>query len=329
MVGVLPVHAGPFALGTFTRREREFAGLVTGTRVRDLGDLDDTSPVTVRGLLERWDDALPLLADLARGRSGTWLPLEDVAFRAPLRPGQLLQSGANYRRHVLDIVMAEYRVARAAGADDRQEDVVRAEGEAMMDARAAGGLPYVFIGLPSAMCGPYDDVVLPAYGTQYDWELELAVVIGRTVRDVDREEALDHVAGYTVCNDLTIRDLVYRPDLQKIGTDWLAAKNAPTFLPTGPYVVPAPFVGDPMDLRITLRHNGALRQDESTKDMIFDVAALVAYTSQLIELRPGDLLLTGSPAGNGTHWNTFLRPGDVMDSEITGLGHQRNVCTAG
>jgi 2-keto-4-pentenoate hydratase/2-oxohepta-3-ene-1,7-dioic acid hydratase in catechol pathway len=195
-----------------------------------------------------------------------------------------------------------------------------------MDARAASGEPYLFIGLPSALCGATDDIVLPAHGTEHDWELELALVIGRTARRVTRQDAVSHVAGYLICNDITTRDLVYRPDLARIGSDWLRSKNSPTFLPAGPYLVPACFAGDPMDLRITLRHNGEIRQDESTKDMIFDVATLISYASSLVELSPGDMLLTGSPAGNGAHWGTYLRPGDVIEAEITGLGTQRNVC---
>lgn len=138
--------------------------------------------------------------------------------------------------------------------------------------------------------------------------------------------ALDHVAGYTIANDLTTRDLVRRTDLGAIGTDWMRSKNAPTFLPLGPWIVPAPFVADPMNLRIVLKLNGNVMQDESTSDMIFGVAQLVSYASSIVELRPSDLLLTGSPAGNGTHYNRFLRPGDVMDAEITGLGRQLNRC---
>jgi 2,4-diketo-3-deoxy-L-fuconate hydrolase len=166
--------------------------------------------------------------------------------------------------------------------------------------------------------------VLPRRGERHDWELELAAVIGRRARYVTEEDALDHVAGYTIANDLTTRDLVHRPDLAAIGSDWVRGKNAPTFLPTGPWIVPAQFVDDPMDLRITLRLNGETMQDESTGDMIFGVARLVSYASSLVELRPGDLLLTGSPAGNGTHYDRFLRTGDVIDAEITGLGRQRN-----
>jgi 2-keto-4-pentenoate hydratase/2-oxohepta-3-ene-1,7-dioic acid hydratase in catechol pathway len=136
------------------------------------------------------------------------------------------------------------------------------------------------------------------------------------------------VAGYTICNDITTRDLVYRPDLAKIGTDWVRAKNSPTFLPTGPYLVPAAFIDDPHELLITLRHNGVVRQNELAKDMIFDIPRLVSYASTLVSLSPGDLLLTGSPAGNGAHWGVYLSPGDVMDAEITGLGAQRNTCVS-
>jgi hypothetical protein len=105
-------------------------------------------------------------------------------------------------------------------------------------------------------------------------------------------------------------------------------KNAPTFLPTGPFLVPAKFVADPADLRITLRHNGVVRQDESTADMLFDLPAILAYITGITELRPGDLVLTGSPAGNGMHWGVFLAAGDLLEGEITGLGTQRNRCAS-
>jgi 2-keto-4-pentenoate hydratase/2-oxohepta-3-ene-1,7-dioic acid hydratase in catechol pathway len=151
-------------------------------------------------------------------------------------------------------------------------------------------------------------------------------VIGRAARRVGNEDAMRYIAGYTICNDITTRDLVYRPDLERIGTDWIRAKNRPTFLPAGPYLVPAAFIPDPSDLVITLRHNGVVRQDELAKDMIFDIPRLVSYASALVPLTPGDLLLTGSPAGNGAHWGVFLAAGDVMEAEITGLGRQRNTC---
>ncbi|MEU6350825.1 fumarylacetoacetate hydrolase family protein [Streptomyces sp. NPDC047072] len=307
--------AGPFALGTFSRGADAFPGLVTGTRVRDLSD----RVASVRAVVEDWDAWLPRLHELSVSVDGIWHDLADLRVLIPFEPGQILQSGANYRKHVVDLVAAEKESVHGATPEE-----ARADAELMMDERIRSGVPYVFLGSPRAMCGPYDDILLPALGEQHDWELELALVIGKSGRNIAEEDALRHVAAYTICNDLTTRDRLYRPDLKAIGTDWFTAKNADTFLPTGPFLVPAAFVGDPNDLRITLRHNGVVRQDESTKDMIFDIPRLIAYVSTTTTLRPGDLLLTGSPAGNGAHWGVFLQPGDVVESEITGLGHQRN-----
>jgi 2-keto-4-pentenoate hydratase/2-oxohepta-3-ene-1,7-dioic acid hydratase in catechol pathway len=241
----------------------------------------------------------------------------------PWTPGQILQAGANYRKHVVDIVISEL--------DDDEQGRTPAEkrafAEQMMDDRAASGQPYVFLGSARAMAGALDDILLPVReGARHDWELEVGVVIGRRGRHIARAAALEHIAGYTIVNDISSRDVIYRPDLRKIGTDWLAAKNSPTFLPTGPVVVPAAFVPDPGNLRITLRHNGVVRQDESSSDMIFDIPRLIEYCSALVELRPGDLLLTGSPAGNGAHWGVFMTDGDVLESEISGLGSQHNHC---
>jgi 2-keto-4-pentenoate hydratase/2-oxohepta-3-ene-1,7-dioic acid hydratase in catechol pathway len=204
----------------------------------------------------------------------------------------------------------------------------QALGAKLMDERVAIGEPYIFLGAASAVSGPYDDVVLPRRGEQHDWELELAAVIGIGGRQIPKEQALSHVAGYTIANDLTTRDLVYRPDLKAIGTDWLRAKNAPTFLPLGPWIVPAKFIHDPQSLAITLSVDGQLMQDATTADMIFDVATLVSYASSLVTLHPGDVILTGSPAGNGMHHRRFLKPGDVIEASITGLGAQRNLCVA-
>jgi 2,4-diketo-3-deoxy-L-fuconate hydrolase len=113
-----------------------------------------------------------------------------------------------------------------------------------------------------------------------------------------------------------------------IGTDWLRSKNAPGFTPLGPWIVPAESTADPGDLRVTLKLNGETMQDESTKDMLFGVARLVSYISRTSQLLPGDLVLTGSPAGNGIHWGRLLRDGDVMEGSITGLGVQRTRCVA-
>ncbi len=178
------------------------------------------------------------------------------------------------------------------------------------------------------MVGAEDEISLPADSDQSDWELELAAVIGRPGRRVPAEEALDLVAGYTIANDLTSRDALARWDAGTLGIDWLAGKNAPTFLPVGPLLVPAAFVDDPQELRIKLTVNGRTMQDESTADMLFDVAQLISYVTTITEVRPGDIVLTGSPAGNGASHGIFLAPGDLMEGSVTGLGTQRNRCVA-
>ncbi|MCC8339795.1 fumarylacetoacetate hydrolase family protein [Streptomyces sp. R1] len=317
--------AGPFALATLSAPEGPaFPALVTAdARVLDLRTEFGDDQLTVRALLESWETALPRLRALADDTERARQPLAAFRVHAPVEPRQVFQSGANYRQHVIDL-----HVAHRAPGDDRPEEERRAEAAELMDRRAAEDLPYVFIGLPSAITGPYDDVVLPAWAEKPDWELELAAVVGRPAHRVSVEEALGHVAGYTIANDLTDRATVFRRDMPQIGTDWLRSKNAPGFTPLGPWIVPAGSVGDTGGLRLTLKLNGETMQDESTGDMIFDVARMVSYASQTARLLPGDLVLTGSPAGNGMHWGRLLRDGDVMDAAITGLGAQRTRCVA-
>ncbi|OMI85925.1 hydrolase [Streptomyces sp. M1013] len=319
------LFAGPFALATLSAPEgAPFPALVTpDSQVIDLRDALDDADLSVRDLLNDWEAVLPRLSALTGDSAARRAPLTDFRVHAPVEPRQVFQSGANYRQHVIDL-----HVAHRAPGDERPEAERRAEAAEIMDRRAAEDLPYVFIGLPSAITGPYDDVVLPAWAEKPDWELELAAVIGRPAYQVSVEEALDHVAGYTIANDLTDRATVFRRDMPQIGTDWLRSKNAPGFTPLGPWIVPAASVGNTGDLRLTLKLNGETMQDESTKDMIFDVARMVSYASQTSRLLPGDLVLTGSPAGNGMHWGRLLRDGDVMDASITGLGAQRTRCVA-
>ncbi|NBM15842.1 fumarylacetoacetate hydrolase family protein [Streptomyces sp. GC420] len=319
------LFAGPFALGTLSAPDGPaFPALITpDAQVLDLRVAFGDEQLTVRDLLDRWETALPRLRSLAGGSGLGRRPLADFRVHAPVEPRQVFQSGANYRQHVIDL-----HVAHRDPADDRSEEERRAEAAEIMDRRAAEDLPYVFIGLPSSISGPYDDVVLPAWAGKPDWELELAAVIGRPAHRVSEGEALEYVAGYTIANDLTDRATVFRRDMPQIGTDWLRSKNAPGFTPLGPWIVPAESVTDTGDLRLTLRLNGETMQDESTEDMIFGVARLVSYASQTARLLPGDVVLTGSPAGNGMHWGRLLRDGDVMDASITGLGAQRTRCVA-
>ncbi len=289
------------------------AGLLVGEQVLPL-DEDITS------LIQHWDTLESQLDALAASAgTGTGLAIADVEVLAPVEPAQVLQTGANYRKHVIDLAAAH----REPGEDEAE---VRARTAEMMDSRAGQGTPYFFIGLPTAIASATDELTLPAYSKSHDWELELAAVIGREAFRVSPEEALDYVFGYTMVNDITTREYVFRKDMPAIGSDWYRAKNAPGFLPTGPLLVPAKFFGDPQDVQVTLKLNGQVMQDESTQDMIFGVAKLISEASQTMPLRAGDLVLTGSPAGNGAHWGRLLRDGDVMEGTITGLGTQLISC---
>jgi 2-keto-4-pentenoate hydratase/2-oxohepta-3-ene-1,7-dioic acid hydratase in catechol pathway len=316
-----------FSLGTFAFDGEAAPYLVIDERAHDLRkSLGDAT--SLRGLIDDWDARLPELQRLAdEGCPGAEpLPLAELRPLPPIQPvGQVFQAAANYRQHVLDLI---------AGAESRGDDSdghargSRDDARRLLDERAAEGRPFVFLGSAHAMVGAEDEILLPADSDQSDWELELAAVIGRPGRRVPPEEALDLVAGYTIANDLTSRDALARWDAGTLGIDWLAGKNAPTFLPVGPLLVPAKFVADPQDLQIKLTVNGRTMQDESTADMLFDVAQLISYVSTVAELRPGDLVLTGSPAGNGASHGVFLAPGDLMEGTVTGLGAQRNRCIA-
>jgi len=316
---VVVTAPAPFALVRFRDGDATRLGLAAGEHVRPL-DSEALGAPTLNAFLAApdWDR----LAALASADDGGWMPLADVTLTAPVEPRQVLQTGANYRQHVIELV-----VAGLTNDSDRTPEEARAFAAHLMDERKAHGEPYFFIGLPACVVGDDVPLRLPAYSDVHDWELELAVVIGREAFRVSREEALAHVAGYTIVNDITTRDLVFRSDMKEIGTDWYRAKNAPGFLPTGPFLVPAAFV-DGSDLRLRLELNGDVMQDATTSDLLFDIPALVSGASQTMPLLPGDLLLTGSPAGNGQHWRRFLRDGDVMTGSIEGLGTQVVRCVA-
>jgi 2-keto-4-pentenoate hydratase/2-oxohepta-3-ene-1,7-dioic acid hydratase in catechol pathway len=328
-----------FKLGTFSVAGcTPFAGVVVGDQVvattalkplyarlgKHLAHAD-----SVFGLLQAWDENMVALQAAVADAAFAALPtirLDMVQIHAPiLYPRQIFCAGANYRQHVIDLIVDQNKSPETEGLNAEQR---RAWGAAMMDKRAAAGIPYVFTKIPSCIIDPYDAITIPHDAEQPDWELELVAVIGKAARRVSRERALEYVAGYTMANDVTNREKVHRQDMKAIGSDWLAGKCSPGYLPMGPFLTPAAFVPDPQQLHITLKLNGDVMQDEGTNDMIFNVARLIEYTSQLAQLWPGDVLLTGSPKGNGTHYNRFLRPGDVVEGEISGLGVMRNVCVA-
>lgn len=180
--------------------------------------------------------------------------------------------------------------------------------------------PIVFMKATSALNGPSDPIVLPRGAEKGDWEVELGVVIGRRAKYVSEAEALDHVAGYTIVNDVSER--AYQIER---GGQWTKGKSSDSFGPVGPWLVTPDEVGDPQDLGLELSLNGQVMQSGRSDKMVFTVAQIISYLSQMMSLQPGDIIATGTPPGVGMGQNPqrFLRVGDVMDLSVEGLGRQR------
>ncbi|MCG3756806.1 fumarylacetoacetate hydrolase family protein [Amycolatopsis sp. Poz14] len=235
-------------------------------------------------------------AKAARALEAGELPVADEAglrVGAPIAaPGKIVCIGMNYRRH-----------AEETGAAVPTE-------------------PVLFMKAPDVMVGPFDEVLVPRGSTATDWEVELGVVIGKTARYLESvDEALAHVAGYVVSNDVSERDF----QLNR-GGQWDKGKNCETFNPLGPELVTADEIPDPQALGLRTWVNGEKVQDSSTKDMVFGVAEIIHYLSQFMVLRPGDLINTGTPEGvalGQPEPKPYLRAGDVVELEIDGLGKQR------
>ncbi len=280
-------------------------------RLLRVGDPGDERPCVaahdgmvrdVSGWVEDWQGGAldpAFLAELRErfGRDGNALPAVELRRERvgpPVRPGQLLSIGLNYRGH-----------AREAGMAVPDEPIVAGKSR-------------------GALAGPFDDLVIPPGSTATDWEVELAVVIGRRAQYLSGpEEAAAYVAGYCTANDVSDRHW-----LLERGGQWIKGKSFESFAPLGPWLVTADEVPDPAGLRLTCRVNGRLMQDGHTSDMVFGVDELVWHVSRFLVLEPGDVVLTGSPGGMalGRPDRPYLRHGDVVEAEVCGLGAQRQRC---
>lgn len=185
--------------------------------------------------------------------------------------------------------------------------------------------PIVFSKAPNSLCGPNDDVLMPRGSQKLDWEVELAIVIGKRADYVEEKEALDYVLGYALCNDVSERE--YQAER---GGQWMKGKSAPTFGPLGPWIATRDEIADPQNLDMFLDVNGERCQTGSTKTMIFGVAHIVSYLSQFMVLEPGDVITTGTPPGVGLGMKPprFLKAGDTMRLGVAGLGEQKQTVVA-
>lgn len=186
--------------------------------------------------------------------------------------------------------------------------------------------PVVFLKATSAICGANDPIVIPRGATKTDWEVELAVIVGTRAKDVDEAAAMAHVAGYALSNDVSEREF----QLERSG-QWTKGKSCDSFGPVGPWLVTRDEISDPQDLGMWLTVNGETRQHGSTRTMVYGVAYLVSYLSRFMTLHPGDVIITGTPPGVGLGMKppAYLRPGDVVELGIDGLGQARQVCIGG
>lgn len=275
-------------------------------------------------LYSQWSrtfDELELTA--ARSRS-TGRDVSQYIVLPPVDRPQIFCAGSNYRQHAAEMYTfneGNYQKERKAGESD--EDFFQRNVD-FVNQKRAKGMPFIWLASHGSLVGPDDDIELPQIGHAHDWEAELTVVIaGGAKRYMAPEEAADFIAGYTIGNDMHTGDLFSRSDI-KWNADWIA-KQQPTFKQAGPFVVPKQFFPDRSGMQIELDVNGGRMQDWPADDMIFSPEEYLAYASERLALLPGDLLMMGSPPGNGAvHGGRWLVPGDSVDIRITGLGNQHH-----
>lgn len=316
---VTGLATGSFGIGTFRQPGgRAFPALVLpdGTTY----DVSHLYPDT-HALLDDWDRGLDALAELAARGGRPELRYDRLEPRPVLSHPNMLCAGANYRQHVAEMMTHNKfnQHNRRPGESDADFFARNLE---EIDRRAREGMPFFWTGLHSSLSGANDDIPLPLVGQQPDWELEFGVVLRGGGRYLRPDETDSLIAGYVMVNDLGTVDEFRRTDV-RWGFDWVS-KHQPGFKPCGPFLVPKQFV-DRSRTRIVLKVNDEPRQDWPITDMIFSPEQILSYATERVRLMAGDLLITGSPPGNGAMYGgKWLRPGDVVDSEITFLGRQRN-----
>jgi 2-keto-4-pentenoate hydratase/2-oxohepta-3-ene-1,7-dioic acid hydratase in catechol pathway len=292
------------------------AGVLIGERIVPAAallpgvDIDSTS---VLGLLRAWDVAHPRLHAAAHNlQPGGGIPLAQVKLLAPiLYPGALYCAGANYWDHL----------------EEMAEIAKRTTGKAPSMVKAAD--PYFFMKTTAAsIIGTNTPARLPPFSKQIDWEAELGVVIGREARNVPEAKAFDVVAGYTIVNDLSARNLMKREG-SPFGMDWVGQKCFEDAAPMGPWFTPAAYIANPNELPIKLWVNGVLKQNSNTSRLVHGIAEQIAYLSCHFTLYPGDVIATGTPSGVGMPRGEFLKVGDEVRIEVGGCGQLINTMVAG
>jgi 2-keto-4-pentenoate hydratase/2-oxohepta-3-ene-1,7-dioic acid hydratase in catechol pathway len=302
-----------YKLATCQTAEGPRASLVVDDKVFDAAKLTrKPAYATVVGILQDWKAAQGVLkkAAASAGRSKIkGQPASRARFLAPvLWPSSIYCAGANYQDHANEMAARENRPPPP-------------------DPHTLGLESWHFIKASRSLANPGATVRISHYSQKMDWEVELAAVIGKAAKNVPQAKALSYVAGYTIANDLSARDRGRRPhvpDTSPFKADWVAHKSFDGSCPLGPWIVPASDIKDPQNLGIKLWVNGVLKQNSNTSQMIFNLAEQIAHLSSRLTLHPGDLILTGTPAGVGAGRNEFLKAGDVVKLWIEKIGEISN-----
>ena len=305
----------PFKLATFEVDGRERPGLLLGDRLLDITRANElvaaeamldpmTMPEDIKSLIERADTVMPRLYQIANFLEGKVAMLDfaydpdDVAIKAPIKyPWALLAAGQNYRAHA----------AEMGGSTDIDPDADD---------------PFLFQKSPrSTIADPGQPYVISPGRDRVDWEGELAVVVGKQAKGLTRENAMDYVFGFTIVHDISDR-AAQIPEGGRYERNWFAGKSMDGAAPMGPYLVPKAFLPNYDNLRVTTRVNGETMQDSTTAYLIHDVPRLLRYATRTMTLWPGDVIATGTPegVGNGRDPQVFLKPGDVVEIEVEGIG---------
>ncbi len=293
---------------TYQRNQTISCGVLSDRGVLDIPSVwpGPNPPRSVKQILERGPDCLCRIAELTES-ADSFTPKDQVKLLAPVtRPNKVLALAGNYSEHIKEAGLVL----------------------GLSDAPRRTTVPRPFLMPPTVVIGPDDEIPWPAYSEQIDYEVELAVVIGRRAKDISPEDALDYVAGYTIANDVSARSVTFAKGRAKRPWDefydWLNGKWADGFCPMGPYLLTADEIQDVQNLALQLTVNGKVRQKANTAQMIYSVADIVSFLSHIMTLEPADVIATGTPSGVAMATGGFLQPGDSIQCSIENLGTLTN-----
>lgn len=320
------MNGSVFKLGTFAKPGGvPFAAIVLGNDAVDLSLAHAAYRASSRGaalsatdsilgLLEDWEANFAVLQEIVaflekEGLKPGAAELASLHALPPVRrPGKMFYAAQNFQEHVDEMIRAGMTPAGGPKFTGEKSTTV----------------PYLFLKAPSCLAGAFDEIEIPLGMKKIDWEAEIALAIGKKGKRIKAERALEHVAGFMTTNDVSCRDLQIRLDRPGLRSDWLGGKSHDNFAPMGPFLVPRVFVPDHRNLFIRLTVNGEVKQNGNTSQFIFTPEEQIEYASSILTIETGDVFSCGTCGGVGQGANTFIKPGDVMETEVEGLGRMRN-----